>query len=121
MFEGPEAEVERAAVDSALALAPINANGVGTMLGKAIKLVAPRGARRSSKRSEAGRDATGCGGPPRARALKDPDVGTPLGGRAGLLCPARKNALGASPYLRIAAVTWPVTCERRRPHAWRIW
>jgi len=100
----PSAEVEHAAIDSALALAPVNPYAVGTMLGKAIKLARP-GMRQHIVEAlgRLGETRAAAALPPLAHALKDPDVATRLAVATALCLLSQKNAVAVAPYLRIAA------------------
>jgi HEAT repeat protein len=98
------AEVQKAAIESAVALAPVNAYLVGEMLGKAIKNV------RASVRHDVidalaklGQTKPAAAMPPLAKALKDQDVGLRAAAAAAFCDLSEKNAAAASPYLRIAA------------------
>ena len=100
----PSIEVERAAVESLLVLAPINPNEVANILGKSIKLVRP-GVRRQIVEAlgHMGLTRPAAALPPLAHALKDSDVGTRAAVATAFCGLARINAVAASPYLRIAA------------------
>ncbi|HEY2728486.1 MAG TPA: HEAT repeat domain-containing protein [Polyangia bacterium] len=98
------AEVEKAAIDSAVVLAPVNAYQVAEMLGHALKSV------RSSVRrniidalARIGETKPAAVMPPLAHALKDPDVGLRAATANAFCALSEKNAAAASPYLRIAA------------------
>jgi hypothetical protein len=97
-------EVERAAIESALALAAQYPGQVADMLGRAVKTVRPA-VRRSLVEALAhlgeSRPATAL--PPLAHAIKDSDVATRLAATNGFCALAKKNGAAASPYLRIAA------------------
>ncbi|HVZ71993.1 MAG TPA: HEAT repeat domain-containing protein [Polyangia bacterium] len=97
-------EIQKAAIESALALAPVNPYQVAEMLGKAIKYVRVS-ARRNVIDALARLGATkpAAAMPPLARALKDTDVGTRAAAANAFCSLAAKNAAAASPYLRIAA------------------
>jgi HEAT repeat protein len=100
----PNADVERAAIESAVALAPVSPYQVAEMLGHAIKTVRP-GVRRAliEALGRMGETRPAAVLPPLARTLKDPDAGT-RAATAGAFCGiSKKNAAAASPYLRIAA------------------
>jgi HEAT repeat protein len=103
-LKDPNVEIEKAAIESALALAPVNAYQVAEMLGKAVKNV-----RVSVRRSvidalaRLGATKPAAAMPPLARALKDTDVGTRAAAANAFCALAGKNAAAASPYLRIAA------------------
>ncbi len=104
LLKDPNAEVERAAIESALALAPINPYAVGTMLGKAVKVVRPAVRRQIVEAlGRLGETRPAAALPPLAHTLKDPDVGTRVAVAIAFCGLARKNAVAASPYLRIAA------------------
>ena len=97
-------EVEKAAIDSAVALAPVNAYEVAEMLGHALKTV------RASVRpsvidalARLGQTKPAAAMPPLAHALKDQDVGTRVAAANAFCALADKNAAAASPSLRIAA------------------
>ncbi len=97
-------EIQKAAIESALALAPVNPYQVAEMLGKAMKYV------RVSVRhnvidalARLGATKPAAAMPPLARALKDTDVGTRAAAANAFCAMAEKNAAAASPYLRIAA------------------
>jgi HEAT repeat protein len=98
------AEVERAAIDSAVALAPINPYQVAEMLGHATKFV-----RASVRKSivealaKIGETKPAAVVPPLAHALKDQDVGMRAAAANAFCALAQKNAAAASPYLRVAA------------------
>jgi HEAT repeat protein/predicted ATPase len=98
------AEVERAAIDSAVALAPINPYQVAEMLGHATKFV------RASVRknivdalAKIGETKAAAVVPPLAHALKDQDVGMRAAAANAFCALAQKSAAVASPYLRVAA------------------
>jgi HEAT repeat protein len=98
------AEVEKAAVESAVALAPINPYQVAEMLGHALKNV------RASVRpsvidalARIGQTKAAAAMPPLAHALKDTDVATRVAAANAFCSLAEKNGAAASPYLRIAA------------------
>jgi HEAT repeat protein len=100
----PSIEVERAAVDSALALAPLNPGEVGNILAKAIKLVRPAMRRNIvDALGRLGLTRPGAALAPLARALKDNDVGTRVAVANAFCRLARQNAMATSPYLRMAA------------------
>jgi HEAT repeat protein len=98
------AEVQKAAIESALALAPVNAYQVAEMLGKAVKTV-----RASARRNvidalaKLGETKPAAAMPPLAKALKDQDVGMRAAAATAFCALSEKNAAAASPYLRIAA------------------
>jgi HEAT repeat protein len=99
------AEVQKAAIESAVALAPVNAYQVAEMLGKAIKTV-----RASVRRNvvdalaKLGETKPNAAMPPLAKALKDQqDVGLRAAAATAFCSLSEKNAAAASPYLRIAA------------------
>ncbi|HEY4394738.1 MAG TPA: HEAT repeat domain-containing protein [Polyangia bacterium] len=100
----PSAEVERAAVDSALALAPVNPYAVGTMLGKAVKLARP-GLRHTIVEAlgHLGETRAAAALPALAHTLKDPDISTRVAVATALCLLSQKNAVAVAPYLRIAA------------------
>jgi HEAT repeat protein len=98
------AEVERAAIDSAVALAPINPYQVAEMLGHATKNV-----RASVRRNivealaKIGETKPAAVVAPLAHALKDQDAGMRAAAANAFCTLAQKNAAAASPYLRVAA------------------
>jgi HEAT repeat protein len=99
------AEVQKAAIESAVALAPVNAYQVAEMLGKAVKNV-----RASVRRNvvealaKLGETKPSAAMPPLAKALKDQqDVGLRAAAATAFCALSQKNAAAASPYLRIAA------------------
>jgi HEAT repeat protein len=98
------AEIEKAAIESALALAPVNPYQVAEMLGKAIKFV-KASVRRNVIDALARLGATkpAAAMPPLAKALKDTDVANRAAAANAFCALAEKNAAAASPYLRIAA------------------
>lgn len=100
----PSIEVERAAVESLLALAPLNPTEVGNILAKAIKLVRPA-MRRSlvEAMGRLGQTRPAVALAPLARALKDSDVATRVAVATAFCALARQSAAAASPYLRMAA------------------
>jgi hypothetical protein len=100
----PNAEVERAAIESAVALAPVSPYQVAEMLGHAIKTVRPA-VRRAliDALGRIGEARPAAVLPPLARMLKDPDAGTRAAAAAAFCGISKKNAAAASPYLRIAA------------------
>ncbi|HEX2658052.1 MAG TPA: HEAT repeat domain-containing protein [Polyangia bacterium] len=100
----PSAEVERAAIDSAMALAPINPYAVGTMLGKAVNLSRPEMRRHIvAALGHLGETRAAAALPPLAHTLKDQDVGTRTAAATALCLMSQKNAVAVAPYLRIAA------------------
>ncbi|HVV52276.1 MAG TPA: HEAT repeat domain-containing protein, partial [Polyangia bacterium] len=103
-LKDPSPEVERAAIESALALSAQYPGQVADMLGHAVKLVRPA-VRRSLVEALArlGESRPAAALPPLAHAVKDPDVATRLAAANGFCALARKNGAAASPYLRIAA------------------
>jgi HEAT repeat protein len=100
----PNAEVEKAAIDSAVVLAPSNPYGVADMLGRALKNVRP-GVRRNviDALARIGETKPAVVMAPLARALKDTDVATRAAAANAFCALSDKNAAAASPYLRIAA------------------
>jgi HEAT repeat protein len=100
----PSPEVERAALESALALVPAYPVQVADILGRALKTVRPA-VRKSLievlARLAEGRPAVAL--PPLARAVKDSDGPTRIAAANGFCALARKNAAAVSPFLRIAA------------------
>ena len=103
-LKDPSPEVERAAIESALALSTQYAGQVADMLGRAVKTVRPA-VRRSLVEALArlGESRPAAALPPLAHAIKDPDVATRLAAANGFCALAKKNGAAASPYLRIAA------------------
>jgi HEAT repeat protein len=98
------AEVQKAALDSAVALAPINPYQVAEMLSHAIKNVRPSVRRNViDALAKLGETKPAAAMPPLARALKDPDVGMRAAAATAFCALAPKNAAAASPYLRVAA------------------
>ena len=100
----PSPEVERAALESALALAPAYPVNVADILGRALKTVRPavrKSLIEALARLGEGRPAVVV--PPLARAVKDSDGPTRVAAASGFCALARKNAAAVSPYLRIAA------------------
>lgn len=100
----PNAEVERAAIESALALAPLNPYQAAEMLGHAAKTVRPA-VRRSviEALGRMGETRPAAVLPPLARTLKDPDAGARAAAALAFCGISKKNAAAASPYLRVAA------------------
>jgi HEAT repeat protein len=98
------AEVQKAALESAVALAPVNAYQVAEMLGHALKNVRPS-VRRSviDALAKLGETKPAAAMPPLAHALKDPDVGMRAAAATAFCALSEKNPAAASPYLRIAA------------------
>jgi HEAT repeat protein len=103
-LKDPSPEVERAAIESALALSAQYPGQVADMLGRAMKTVRPA-VRRNLVEALAhlGESRTAAALPPLAHAIKDSDVATRLAATNGFCTLAKKNAAAASPYLRIAA------------------
>ncbi len=100
----PNAEVERAAIESALALAPVSPYQVADMLGHAVKTVRPAVRRALIEAlGRMGETRPAAVLPPLARTLKDPDPGARAAAAAAFCGISKKNAAAASPYLRIAA------------------
>jgi HEAT repeat protein/DNA-binding MarR family transcriptional regulator len=100
----PNAEVERAAIESAVALAPVSPYQVAEMLGHAIKTVRPAVRRALIEAlGRIGESRPAAVFPPLARTLKDPDPGTRAAVAAAFCGISKKNAAAASPYLRVAA------------------
>ena len=100
----PSPEVERAALESALALAPAHPVQVADILGRALKTVRPavrKSLIEALARLGEGRPAVAI--PPLARAVKDSDGPARVAAANGFCALARKNAAAVSPYLRIAA------------------
>jgi HEAT repeat protein len=103
-LKDPNAEVEKAAVDSAVALAPINAYGVADMLGRAIKYVRPTVRRNViDALARIGQTKPAAVMAPLAHALKDTDVSVRAAAANAFCALSEKNAAAASPYLRVAA------------------
>jgi HEAT repeat protein len=100
----PNAEVERAAIESALALAPVSPYQVAEMLAHAAKTVRPA-VRRSviDALGRMGETRPAAVIPPLARTLKDPDAGARAAAALAFCGISKKNAAAASPFLRIAA------------------
>jgi hypothetical protein len=100
----PNADVERAAIESAIALAPLSPYQVAEMLGHAVKTVRPA-VRRSliEALGRMGETRPAAVLAPLARTLKDTDAGTRAAVATAFCGIAKKNAAAASPYLRIAA------------------
>jgi HEAT repeat protein len=100
----PNAEVERAAIESALTLAPVSPYQVAEMLGHAAKTVRPA-VRRSviEALGRMGETRPAAVLPPLARTLKDPDSGARAAAALAFCGISKKNAAAASPYLRVAA------------------
>jgi len=100
----PNAEVERAAIESALALAPVNPYQAAEMLAHAAKTVRPA-VRRSviEALGRMGETRPAAVLPPLARTLKDPDAGARAAAALAFCGISKKNAAAASPYLRVAA------------------
>ncbi len=103
-LKDPSPEVERAAIESALALSAQYPGQVADMLGRAVKTVRPA-VRRSLVEALAhlGESRPAAALPPLAHAIKDSDVATRLAATNGFCTLAKKSAASASPYLRIAA------------------
>jgi HEAT repeat protein len=103
-LKDPSPEVERAALESALALAATNPYQVADILGRAVKTVRPA-VRKSLVEALArlGESRPAVALPPLARAIKDSDAATRVAAANGFCALAKKNAAAASPYLRIAA------------------
>ena len=103
-LKDPSPEVERAALESALALAPGNPYQVADVLGRAVKTVRPA-VRKSLVEALArlGESRPAVALPPLAHAIKDSDVATRVAAANGFCALAKKNAAAASPYLRIAS------------------
>jgi HEAT repeat protein len=103
-LKDPNAEVEKAAIDSAITLAPVNAYQVADMLGRAVKNVRPTVRRNViDALARLGESKPAAAMPPLARALKDTDVSTRAAAANAFCALSGKNAAAASPYLRIAA------------------
>ncbi len=103
-LKDPSPEVERAALESAIALAAAYPFQVADILGGSLKTVRP-GVRRNLVEALArlgeGRPAVAV--PPLARAVKDSDVATRVAAANGFCALAEKNGAASAPYLRIAA------------------
>ena len=100
----PNAEVEKAAIESAVALAPVDTYAVADLLGRAQEREAGGAPQRhrgagAHRRDQAGRRHA----PPLAHALKDPRRRDARRGGQRLLRAVGENAAAASPYLRVAA------------------
>jgi hypothetical protein len=103
-LKDPSPDVERAAIESALALSGQYSVQVADILGKAVKTVRPA-VRRNLVEALArlGENRPAAALPPLAHAIKDTDVATRLAATNGFCSLAKKNGAAASPYLRIAA------------------
>jgi HEAT repeat protein len=103
-LKDPSPEVERAAIESALALSAQYPGQIADMLGRAVKTVRPA-VRRSLVEALAhlGESRPAAALPPLAHAIKDSDVATRLAATNGFCTLAKKSGAAASPYLRIAA------------------
>jgi hypothetical protein len=103
-LKDPSPEVERAAIESALALSAQYPGLIADMLGRAVKTVRPA-VRRSLVEALAhlGESRPAAALPPLAHAIKDSDVATRLAATNGFCTLAKKSGAAASPYLRIAA------------------
>lgn len=103
-LKDPSPDVERAAIESALALSAQSPAPVADMLGRSVKTVRPA-VRRSVVEALArlGEKQPAAALPPLAHAIKDGDVPTRVAAANGLCGIARNNGAAASPYLRIAA------------------
>ncbi|HVR61036.1 MAG TPA: HEAT repeat domain-containing protein, partial [Polyangia bacterium] len=100
----PAVEVERAALDSLLALAPVNANLVADILGRSLKTVRPAVRRNVvDALGKLGEGRPGVVLPPLAHALKDKDTAVRTAAANAFCALGKQNATAASPYLRIAA------------------
>jgi len=103
-LKDPSPEVERAALESATALAVAYPFQVAEILGRALKEVRP-GVRRSLVEALArlgeGRPAVAL--PPLARAVKDSDAAARVAAANGFCALAKKNGAASAPFLRIAA------------------
>jgi HEAT repeat protein len=100
----PNAEVEKAAIESAVALAPVNAYAVADLLGRAVKNVRPAVRRNVIEAlARIGETKPAAVMAPLAHALKDSDVGTRAAAANAFCAMSEKNAAAASPYLRVAA------------------
>ena len=104
-LDDPSPEVERAALESALALAPAYPVQVADILGRALKTVRPavrKSLIEALARLGEGRPAVAL--PPLARAVKDSDgADARRGGERVLRAGAARTPPPSSPYLRIAA------------------
>ncbi|HSS38814.1 MAG TPA: HEAT repeat domain-containing protein, partial [Polyangia bacterium] len=103
-LKDPSPEVERAAIESALALSAQYPGQIADMLGRSVKTVRPA-VRRSLVEALAhlGESRPAAALPPLAHAIKDSDVATRLAATNGFCSLAKKSGAAASPYLRIAA------------------
>jgi HEAT repeat protein len=103
-LKDPSAEVERAAIESALVLAPVSPYQVADMLGRAVRTVRPA-VRRSviDALARLGDSKPAAVVAPLAHALKDPDVGTRAAAADAFCSFGKNNAAVASIYLRVAA------------------
>jgi hypothetical protein len=103
-LKDPSPEVERAAIESALALSAQYPGQIADMLGRAVKTVRPA-VRRGLVEALAhlGESRPAAALPPLAHAIKDSDVATRLAATNGFCTLAKKSGAAASPYLRIAA------------------
>jgi HEAT repeat protein len=100
----PNAEVEKAAIESAVALAPVNAYGVADLLGRALKNVRPAVRKNVIEAlAKIGETKPAAVIAPLAHALKDPDTSTRAAAANAFCALSAKNAAAASPYLRVAA------------------
>ncbi len=103
-LKDPSPEVERAALESASALAAAYPYQVAEILGRSLTTVRPA-VRHSLIETLArlGEGRTAVAWPPLARAVKDSDAATRVAAANGFCALAKKNAAASAPYLRIAA------------------
>ncbi|HET6283672.1 MAG TPA: HEAT repeat domain-containing protein, partial [Polyangia bacterium] len=103
-LKDPSAEVERAAIESLLALSSVNPGQAADVLGRAVKTVRPTVRRILIEAlGRIGETRPAAVLPPLARALKDSDGAVRVAAATAFCALSRKNAAAASPYLRIAA------------------
>jgi HEAT repeat protein len=105
-LKDPSVEVERAALESAQALAAQYPFQVADILGRAVKTVRPA-VRRNLVEALArmGENRPAVALPPLAKAIKDSDTATRVAAANGFCALAKKNAnaVASAPYLRIAS------------------
>jgi len=103
-LKDPSPEVERAALESATALAAAYPVQVADILGRALKEVRP-GVRRNLVEALArlGEGRLAVALPPLARAVKDTDAAARVAAANGFCALAKKNGAASAPYLRVAA------------------
>ena len=100
----PNAEVQRAAIDSAVMLAPAQPGAVAQMLGKALPKARPQARRWMVEAlGRIGRERPSLVMPALGKALKEGDSATRATAATTLCGVARRNAGAAAPYLRLAA------------------